>query len=350
MRSYDSHAPKPRVLFLGKPGFSGGGIEKNQKHFDIEILDASTREELLAKIPHVVASHGPYQAVVCRLGTQPFEPFDAELLSPLLPSLKIVVSAQMGHNDFDVDWMTSQGIWFCNTRHATGEATADMALFLILAVLRDTSRAEKNFREGRWRQGLQLTRDPAGLTLGIVGMGSIGTCLARKASAFNLRIRYHSRNQLPADEVPAGASYCATLQELLQTSDIISLHCPLTPATTHLMGEAEFAMMKEKSYLVNTSRGPIVDDAALIGALESGKVVRAGLDVFGGEPTGVNPYFMHSDKVVVQPHMGGLTEGSFARAEEECFANIRSYFDSGRPLAPINEVRIRKDSFDPETE
>ncbi|KAF4544628.1 Glycerate-and formate-dehydrogenase [Lasiodiplodia theobromae] len=350
MRSYDSHADRPRVLFLGKPKFSGGGIEENQKYFNVDILDASTRTELLAKLPHAIATRGPYHAVVCRLGTQPFEPFDAELLSPLLPQLKIVVSAQMGFNDFDVSWMTSQGIWFCNTRHATGEATADMALFLILAVLRDTSRAEKNFREGRWRQGLELTRDPAGLTLGIVGMGNIGRCLARKAAAFNMRIRYYNRSRIPAEKIPAGASYCGTLEELLQTSDIISLHCPLTPGTTHLMSEAEFGMMKENSYIVNTSRGPIIEDEALIAALESGKIARAGLDVFGGEPAGIHPYFMQSDKVVVQPHMGGLTQGSFAKAEQECFANMRSYFATGRPLAPVNEVRFRKDSFEPESE
>ncbi|KAK7730826.1 hypothetical protein SLS57_001661 [Botryosphaeria dothidea] len=349
MHSY-SNAEKPRVLFLGAPKHTGGGIEENQKHFDIDIVKASTRTELLAKLPAAVEAGGPYEAVVCRLGTQPFEPFDAELLSPLLPHLRIVVSAQIGYNDFDVDWMTSQGIWFCNTRHATGEATADMALFLILAVLRDTSRAEQNFRQGRWRQGLALSRDPAGLTLGIVGMGNIGKCLARKASAFNMRVKYFNRNRLPAKDEPVGASYCATLEELLRTSDIVSLHCPLTSNTTCLMGHNEFEMMKDQSYLINTSRGPIVDDEALIDALERGKITRAGLDVFGGEPAGIHSYFMESDKVVVQPHMGGLTEGSFARAEEECFANVRKFFAAGRPVAPINEVRLRKDSFEPESE
>ncbi|GME36555.1 Glycerate-and formate-dehydrogenase [Neofusicoccum parvum] len=350
MHTYSPFASKPRVLFLGKPKHSGGGIELNQKHFDIDILDASTRTELLEKLPEMAASRGPYQAVVCRLGTQPFEPFDAELLSPLLPHLRIVASAQIGYNDFDVDWMTSQGIWFCNTRYATGEATADMALFLILAVLRDTTRAESNFRQGRWRTGLSLSRDPAGLTLGIVGMGNIGRCLARRAAAFNMRIRYYNRRPLPAEEVPCGASYCGTLEELLQSSDIVSLHCPLTSGTTRLMGADEFQMMRDGSYIINTSRGPVIDDEALIAALENGKVVRAGLDVFEGEPAGIHPYFMESDKVVVQPHMGGLTEGSFAKAEEECFANIRRYFDTGKPLAPVNEVRLRKDSFEPESE
>lgn len=120
-----------------------------------------------------MATRGPYQAVVCRLGTQPFEPFDAELLSPLLPHVRIIVSAQIGYNDFDIEWMTRHDIWFCNSRRATADSTANMALFLILAVLRDTSRGEKIFRQGLWRTGLNLSRDPAGLTLGIIGMGNM---------------------------------------------------------------------------------------------------------------------------------------------------------------------------------
>ncbi|EKG11277.1 hypothetical protein MPH_11621 [Macrophomina phaseolina MS6] len=348
MYSSNSCSPKPKILLLGEPAYRGG-IEEYGDQFDIDILKASSRAELLDKLPAAVVSGGPYQAV-CRLGAHSFEPFDAQLFSPLLPHLRIVVTANMGYNDFDVDWMTAQNIWFCNTRHATGEATADMALFLVLAALRDTSRAEKSFREGRWRQGLGLSRDPTGLTLGIVGMGNIGTRLARKASAFNMRVRYHNRHRLPAKMEPAGVSYCQSLEELLRSSDIVSLHCPLNSGTTRLIGHAELQMMKDRSYLINTSRGAVVDDEALVQALESGKVARAGLDVFGGEPAGVHPYFMESDKVVVQPHMGGLTEGSFAKAQEECFANIRMYFNTGRPVAPVNEIRQRKDSCAPEPE
>lgn len=142
-----------------------------------------------------------------------------------------------------------------------------------------------------------------------------------------------------------GYTYCESLRDLLATSDIVSLHCPLSAETAGLIGRQEIALMKGGACIINTARGPLIDQHALIDALETGKLARAGLDVFTDEPAGVHPYFMSSDKVVVQPHMGGLTEGSFARAEQECFANIYMYFKSGsRPVAPVNEIRYRKGS------
>lgn len=245
--------------------------------------------------------------------------------------------------------MTAHGIWFCNSPTATCEATAEMALFLILAVLRNTSLAEKNLRSGFWRSGLGLSRDPAGLTLGIVGMGKVGALLARKAAmAFGMRIAYwnHSGRRVSSGNPGCCASSmlgeydrCETLDELLRRSDVVSLHCPLTESTTNFMSHDQFSLMKDGSFFVNTSRGALVDDDALIAALESGKIRRAGLDVFAGEPNGINPYYQKRiDKAIVQPHMGGLTEASFAKAAAECFANVRMFFEVGRPIAPINDL------------
>ena len=303
------------------------------------------RSELLAKIPEQLASRGPYQGIVARLSPEPFEPFNEELLAPFIPDLHIVVSAQTGYNDFDVDWMTRQGVYFCNSKYATSEATAEMALFLIFAVLRNTSLGERNLREGLWRSGIGLGRDPAGMTLGIVGMGKVGEKLARKATAaFGMRVAYWNQSGRRVSSVQPWDSvsdyrHCEKLDELLQCSDVVSLHCPLTTATTMLMSQREFGLMRDGSFFINTSRGALVDDTALIEALETGKVCRAGLDVFGGEPDLVHPYYRERiDKVVVQPHMGGLTEASFARAAMECFANLRACFETGRPLAPVNDV------------
>lgn len=314
----------------------------------MQILDANDRADLLRKLPVQVASKGPYQGLLTRLNPAPFEPFDATLLSHLLPDLRIVVSAQVGFNDFDTDWMTRHGIWFCNSKYATCEATAEMALFLIFAVLRNTSRTERNVREGLWREGLGLGKDPAGMTLGIVGMGKVGEKLARKASlAFGMRIVYWNKSgrSVPASQSSLAdaeaASYrrCDSLEELLQHSDVISLHCPLSTSTTNLISYREFGLMKPRCYFINTSRGALVNDEALIDALESGKVCRAGLDVFDGEPNRIHEYYIGNvDKVVVQPHMGGLTQGSFAKATEECLANLRAYFETGRPLGPLNEA------------
>lgn len=161
---------------------------------------------------------------------------------------------------------------------------------------------------------------------------------AKKAAAFNLKIKYHNRHRLPADEeAKYGAEYYGTLHELLAASDIVSLSIPLNAQTTGLMGSAEFAAMKNGAFLVNTSRGAVVNEEALKEALTSGKVARAGLDVLCNEPD-VDPWFLQSDKVIIQPHLGGLTDMAFQRGERECLENIRALFRTGKPLSPVIDI------------
>lgn len=161
--------------------------------------------------------------------------------------------------------------------------------------------------------------------------------LAKKAAVFNMKIKYYNRNRLPAsEEEKYGAEYC-TLNELLRSSDVISLHCPLNASTTNLIGEAEFAAMKDGCFVVNTSRGAVIDENAFRAALQSGKVARAGLDVFCNEPN-VDPWFLESDKVIIQPHLGGLTDMAFRKAERECFENIRQVFSTGKPRSPVIDI------------
>ncbi|EXJ88785.1 hypothetical protein A1O3_01849 [Capronia epimyces CBS 606.96] len=333
---------KPLVVALGNPKYVGQEfLDEFKKDFDFEILEATNRKETKELLPQLIAKSGPIDAFLIRMGTPPYEPFDEDLLGALVPHCKIITSASAGFNEFDVDWMTRNNIWFCNTVDAVAEATADMALFLILAVLRDTTRAERGARDGSWKQGLVPSRDPTGLTLGIVGMGSIGKYTARKAAVFNMKIKYHNRRRLPPEvEQQYGTEYSPSLHSLLSESDVVSISCPLNAATTNLISHAEFAAMKHGSFLVNTARGAVVDEAALIAALESGKVARAGLDVFCNEPN-MNPYFRTSDKIVAQPHMGGLTDVAFMKSERECFENIRKLFKTGRPAAPVNEVATK---------
>ncbi|PLB52251.1 putative 2-hydroxyacid dehydrogenase [Aspergillus steynii IBT 23096] len=334
---------KPRVVALGTPKYIPSSyLTEFAKSYNYSVLEAYTREATKTLLPLTIEQDGPIDALIIRMGTPPYEPFDADLLSSLAPDCKIITSASAGYNEFDVEWMASQGIWFCNTVDAVAEATADMALFLILAVLRNTTNAERSARLGSWRvpagEGLVPGRDPSGLTLGIVGLGAIGKYLAKKAAVFNLRVIYHNRTQLSAKEEAAyGVRYCATLHELLAASDIVSVNCPLNASTTGLIGAAEFAAMKDGAFLVNTARGPIVDEQSLIEALESGKIARAGLDVFENEPR-INPYFQSSDKVIIQPHLGGLTDMAFQRAEMECFENIRAFFEKGEPNSPVKMI------------
>lgn len=233
--------------------------------------------------------------------------------------------------------MTSAGIWFCNTIDAVSEPTADMAIFLILATIRNTSVAEKQARNGQWKTGLTPSQDPVGKTLGIVGLGAIGKHVARKASVFGMRVKYFNRHCLPVEEERRyGVTYCSGLKSLLGKSDIVSLHTPLNAATEGMISRDEFAAMRDGAFLINTARGAIVDERAMIEALESGKLARAGLDVFPDEPR-INSYFAESDKVVIQPHMGGLTETAFARSQMECLENVRALFERGTPNSPVNK-------------
>ncbi|KAI0484983.1 putative 2-hydroxyacid dehydrogenase [Xylariaceae sp. FL0804] len=335
---------KPRVVCLGEPKYVGSDyLAEFSKEFNYSVLPATNRAETQTMLPADIKKNGPIDAFVIRMGTPPFEPFDEDLLKALAPSCRIVASSSAGFNEFDVDWMASEGMYFCNTVNAVAEATADMAAFLILATVRNTSMAEKSMRAGAWRAMADLvpSRDPSGLTLGIVGMGAIGKYLAKKAAAFNMKIKYHNRTRLPPEvEAEHGATYCETLHALLGVSDVVSLNCPLSAATTGLMGAAEFAAMREGAFLVNTARGAVLDEDALVAALESGRVARAGLDVFVDEPR-PREYFLQSDRVVVQPHLGGLTDAAFRKAERECFENVRALFKTGKPNSPVNKPVAR---------
>ncbi|KEF56050.1 uncharacterized protein A1O9_07631 [Exophiala aquamarina CBS 119918] len=166
---------KPRVVALGDPRFIGHDyLESFKREFDFQILDATNRVETQERLPKLIAQYGQVDAFIVRMGTPAYEPFDEELLGALVPHCKIITSASAGYNEFDIDWMTENKIWFCNTIDAVAEATADMAVFLILAVLRNTTVAERQARDGTWKQSIVPSKDPAGLTLGIVGLGSIG--------------------------------------------------------------------------------------------------------------------------------------------------------------------------------
>ncbi|GKT44713.1 putative 2-hydroxyacid dehydrogenase [Colletotrichum spaethianum] len=166
---------KPRVVALGAPKYVGDDyLAEFKTEFDYTVLEATNREETIAMLPEDIKKNGTIDAFIIRMGTPPYEPFDQGLLGALAPNCKIITSASAGFNEFDVEWMASENIWFCNTVDAVAEATADMAIFLTLAVLRNTSNAERSAKSGTWRAvpGLVPGRDPSGLTLGIVGMVS----------------------------------------------------------------------------------------------------------------------------------------------------------------------------------
>jgi glyoxylate reductase len=220
-----------------------------------------------------------------------------------------VANAAVGYDNIDVGRAHELGITVCNTPGVLDDTTADLAFLLILASTRLSTDAERDLREGRWKGwgfGDHLARDVHGVTLGLVGFGRIARAVAQRAVGFDMEVIHTARHDTGLH------GYVPTLDELLQRSDIVSLHVPLTESTRHLIGAAELAVMKPTAVLVNTARGPVIDENALVDALEAGHLYAAGLDVFEGEPA-VNPRLLAAPRTTLLPHVGSATIGTRTR-------------------------------------
>ncbi len=234
---------------------------------------------------------------------------DSELLAAA-PALKIVATGSVGYNHVDVAACRARGVLVTNTPDVLTEATADMGWALLMATARRVTESERWLRSGEWRRWAWdqfLGQDVHGATLGIVGMGRIGSAIARRATGFGMRILYHNRS-VSADAAGLGATR-VELDELLATADHIVLVLPYSPATHHLIGARELGLMKQTATLVNIARGGIVDDAALAAALAGGRIAAAGLDVYENEPA-LNPALLAVRNVVLTPHIGSATRSS----------------------------------------
>ncbi len=217
--------------------------------------------------------------------------------------LRVVANTAVGYDNIDVAAAHALGISVCNTPGVLTATTADLAFLLILAATRSSSGAETDLRQGRWRGwgfNTHLARDVHGATLGLVGYGRIAQAVAHRAAAFDMEVLHTTRHDT------GQPGFVPTVDELLQRSDIVSLHVPLSESTFHLIGAAELALMKSTAVLVNTARGPIVDEDALVDALHAGMIHGAGLDVFEGEPT-LNPRLLDAPRVTLLPHIGSAT-------------------------------------------
>ena len=207
--------------------------------------------------------------------------------------------------DFDLTSLRDLGIAVSNTPGAADAATANVAMYLLLGALRRAWIPSVALRKGEWRGRMGLGFDPEGKVLGILGMGGIGGAFAKRAAGFDFKVQYHNRRPVGPEKNLVGASY-VSFEELLGTSDILSLHLPLTQATRHLIGSKEFGMMKDGVIIINTARGPIIDEQALVDALNSGKVFSAGLDVYEKEPE-IHKGLVDNGSVILLPHIGTAT-------------------------------------------
>ena len=248
---------------------------------------------------------------------------DAELLAGA-PRLKVVSQMAVGYDNIDVQACTARGVVVGNTPGVLTETTADLAFALLLATARNLVEAERYTRSGEWRtwSPMLLTGpDVHHATLGIVGMGRIGYEMARRAHGFQMRIVYTARNPHPDVERDFGAQHVA-LDTLLAAGDFVSLHLPFSPATKHFIGAAELARMRPSALLINTARGPIVDQSALVSALQTGTIAGAGLDVFEIEPLPLDDPLLRLPNVTLLPHIGSASTATRTRMAELAAENL----------------------------
>jgi glyoxylate reductase len=260
---------------------------------------------------------------------------DKSLLSLAGPQLKLVANYGTGVDNIDLETARNRGIIVTNTPGILTEDTADMTMALILAVPRRLVEGADYLQQGNewngWSPTWMLGHRIWGKKLGIIGMGRIGRAVARRAKAFGVSINYHNRRRVPAAvEAELSATYWDSLDQMLAHMDIVSVNCPHTPATYHLLSARRLKLLKPAAYVVNTARGEIIDENALARMVESGEIAGAGLDVFENEPA-INPKLLKNHKVVVLPHLGSATLEGRLDMGEKVIINIRTFLDGHNP-------------------
>ncbi|NBP50035.1 MAG: D-glycerate dehydrogenase [Actinobacteria bacterium] len=316
-----------RVVVTGR--IPAVAVERLRAAHDVDAWDSETpigRGELLSRVKGA-------DAVVSLLT----ERVDAELLDAAGPQLRVVSNVAVGYNNIDVPACTARGVRVTNTPGVLTDATADIAMALILMVTRRLGEGERVIRSRTpWQWGMfyMLGTGLQGRRLGIVGMGQIGAATARRAKSFGMEIAYTKRTPLDGPTAAElGASHVG-LDELLATSDVVSLHCPYSPETHHLIDAARLSSMRRSAYLVNTARGPVVDEAALVEALRAGTIAGAGLDVFEREPE-VHEGLLGLDNAVLIPHLGSATVETRTAMANLAATNCLAVLDGREPPNPV---------------
>jgi len=274
------------------------------------------RDELLAAAREC-------DAIVCLLTDR----IDAAVLEAGAGRLKVVANVAVGYDNIDMARASELGIAVCNTPGVLDETTADLAFLLLLAASRLASEAERELRDGSWAGwGINqyLGRDVYGACLGLVGYGRIGQAMARRAQGFGMQVLHHARRDTGV------AGYVADLDALLPRVDVLSLHVPGGEATHHLMDARRLALLRESAVLVNTARGPVVDEAALASALERGELFAAGLDVYEREPE-IHPRLLRAPRTVLLPHVGSASLATRTRMARLAAEGARAVLSGTRP-------------------
>jgi len=306
-------------------------IEILEEHADVEVYegvdDAIPRELLLEKVADVE-------------GLLPLltERIDAEVMDTA-EGLKVISNYAVGYNNIDVDAATERGIYVTNTPGILTDTTADCAFALLMAVARRIPEADRHVKAGGWVHAwgprMFVGTDVHGKTLGIIGLGRIGAAILKRAKGFDMNVIYYDEYRKRELERELGVRY-SPLKELLTESDYVSLHVPLTSSTRHMIGERELTMMKETAFLINTSRGPVVDEDALYRALRDGVIAGAGLDVFEREPLSPDSPLKGLDNAVITPHIASASVDTRTKMATTAAFNLVSVLQGKEPPNLVN--------------
>ncbi len=305
------------------------GIELLKKHAEVIV----GKKGIVLPRDKFIRKAKPCQAILSMMPDK----IDGELMDAL-PNLKIVANYAVGYDNIDAKAAAERRIYVSNTPGVLAETTADLAWALLMAAARRVVEGDKITRAGKWgdwRADFLLGQDIHHATLGIIGMGGIGNEVAKRATGFSMKVLYHNRKRNREAEKLYGARY-VDMETLLKESDFVSLNCPLTPETRGLMNAAAFKLMKPTAILVNTARGPVVDQKALYQALKTHQITAAGLDVYEKEPLPLTDSLHKLDNVVLSPHVGSASVLTRSRMSLMAAENILAVLKGRKPLNWVN--------------
>ncbi len=328
-----NHMSKPKVYVTRE--LPHRGLNTIKEHFETEVWPEYApppKKVIIEKAKNVDA-----------LATLLSDKIDAEVFDAA-PKLQIVSQLAVGFDNIAIQEATKRGIYVTNTPEVLTDTTADFAWTLLMAIARRVVEADKYVRNGQWKVGwhpnMMTGRDVYGATIGIVGAGRIGYAIAKRAKGFDMKILFY--DVIPRPEMESLGAKKVDLDTLLKESDFVSLHVPLMKETYHLMNEQKLKLMKRTAYLINNSRGPVVDEKALYKALKEGWIAGAGLDVFEQEPTPTENPLLKLDNVVVAPHISSASLETRSKMAEMVADNLVAFFEGKKPPNLVNPDVMKK--------
>ena len=302
--------------------------ERIKKLFDVKL----NKQEKVYTSEEILELSKDCDGILCIGGNK----FDADVFSKISNTVKIIASYSVGYNNIDIDAATKKGIVVTNTPEVLTDATADIAILLLLGASRRAYEARKSAEEQKWvwATDFLLGKQMSGSNLGILGMGRIGRAIAERARGFGMKIHYHNRTKLSAD-LEQGAIYHNNIKSLFSNSDFLSINCPATKDTSKIINEETINYLPNGAVISNTARGDVVDDEAMIKALKNGKIFALGLDVYNGEPK-IHPEYLKLQNLFLLPHLGSATLKTRIAMGNRSIDNLENFFQNKRPKDQLN--------------